>query len=120
MTKIWILEKFVSQQETEKLYEELIKKREVAATDMQIEIINAAISDCEHRMKTDPNGYWCGFEGKQSYKQFCRCALDAIRRNSDKKFRVMEAEVEDDVAYWPGYKPVKVNESVLRYLYTMK
>ena len=67
-------------------------------------------------MDENPNGHWYGFEGKTNYKQFCDVAKAAIRRNYGATFRVVEGEIEDDAKYWSGYKIVKVNSGVLRYL----
>ena len=73
------------------------------------------------KIKENPNGYWSGTEGKTIYKQFCERAKDAIRRHDkDTKFRVIEGEIKDDAQYWTGYKFVKENEGVLRYLMATK
>ena len=67
-----------------------------------------------------PDGRWYGFEGKVIYRQFCDVAKAAIRRNPEGKFRVVEAEIEDDAKTWNGYKMTKVNDGVLRYLMATK
>ena len=69
----------------------------------------------------NPKGMWLGWEGKISYRQFCEVAKSSLRRApSSYKFRVIEAEIENNAKYWGGYKCVKENDAVLRYLMSTK
>ncbi len=120
MAKVWVLERFVNDIEmantlvdikemNEKLKEKISDENEIAKLDKMV-------TRWEKKMKENPNGYWSGWEGKSNYKSFCNVAKDAIRRKPYDKFRVVEAEVKDDSRTWLGYKVVKVNDGVLRYL----
>lgn len=86
-----------------------------------IESINQTIASYKKRIEENPEGMWIGWEGKSIYRQFCDVAKAALRR-ADKswKFRVVEGEIEDNAQYWCGYKFVKENEGVLRYLMATK
>lgn len=86
-----------------------------------IESMNQTIASYKKRIEENPEGMWIGWEGKSIYRQFCDVAKAALRR-ADKswKFRVVEGEIEDNAQYWCGYKLVKENEGVLRYLMATK
>lgn len=121
MKKVWILEKFAAAEEQAKSYEDLKEMVESAKnnnemTDEQIAHIEQAVDNYKKMVDENPNGHWYGFEGKTNYKQFCDVAKAAIRRNYGATFRVVEGEIEDDAKYWFGYKIVKVNSGVFRYL----
>lgn len=124
MKKVWILEKFASAEDMTKSYNDM--KAIVddcennGLTEEQIIAFNEHLVRYENMMKENPNGHWYGFEGKFIYRQFCDVAKAAIRRNPDGKFRVVEGEIEDNAIYWPGYKLVKINDGVLRYLMATK
>lgn len=120
MKKVWILEKFATAEEQAKSYENLKAMMEMAETPEQVAAVEMTIANYEKVMNENPDGRWYGFEGKVIYRQFCDVAKAAIRRNPDGKFRVVEAEIEDDAKYWNGYKMTKVNEGVLRYLMATK
>ena len=125
MKKVWILEKFASREEMVKRCEENKMMVEMAKasgnyTADQIASLEEFAADYEKVLKNNPNGRWYGFEGKIIYRQFCDVAKAAIRRNPDGKFRVVEGEINDDAKYWAGYKLVKVNEGVYRYLMATK
>ena len=125
MKKVWILEKFASREEMVKRCEENKMMVEMAKasgnyTADQIASLEEFAADYEKVLKNNPNGRWYGFEGKIIYRQFCDVAKAAIRRNPDGKFRVVEGEIDDDAKYWAGYKLVKVNEGVYRYLMATK
>lgn len=122
MKKVWVLERFVNDIEMAETYaeikemnEELINEGKVT-DEVEIAKLNNMVTRWEKKMEENPNGYWSGFEGKSNYKTFCEVAKDAIRRNPYDKFRVIEGEIKDDAKMWLGYKVVKVNEGVLRYL----
>lgn len=124
MKKVWILEKFESNEmmvktlgELEQMFEESKDK----LNEKGIESMNRTITSQKKMIEENPEGMWIGWEGKSIYRQFCDVAKAALRR-ADKswKFRVVEGEIEDNVQYWCGYKFVKENEGVLRYLMATK
>lgn len=120
MKKVWILEKFASREEMEKSMADINEMMTRATTDEQVDACKMMADNYKKLLDKNPDGRWYGFEGKIVYKQFCHCAIEAIRRNPEGKFRVVEGEIADDAQMWPGYKFVKVNEGVLRYLYANK
>ena len=124
MKKVWILEKFVSNESMVKTLGELEKNLEESKGNLDekgIEVMNKSIASYKKMIDENPEGMWIGWEGKSNYRQFCEVAKDALRR-ADKswKFRVVEGEIEDNAKYWCDYKFVKVNEGVLRYLMATK
>ena len=124
MKKVWVLEKFESNEmmiktlgNLEKALEESISKLDEKGIDSMIK----TIASYKKQLSENPNGMWLGWEGKSSYRQFCEVAKSALRRApSSYKFRVIEAEIDDNAQYWSGYKFVKENEGVLRYLMATK
>lgn len=86
----------------------------------QINACRQMIENYKKLIDENPEGRWYGFEGKIIYNQFVVTAREAIRRNPNGKFRVVEALIPDDATMWPGYKFVKVNEGVLKYLIAIK
>lgn len=125
MKKVWILEKFATAEEEIKHYNDFKELLETAKknnnmTEEQISQFNESLANFKKIVDENPNGRWYGFEGKTIYRQFCDVAKAAIRRNPDGKFRVVEAEIDDDAQYWTGYKFIKVNEGVYRYLMATK
>ena len=124
MKKVWILEKYITVEDMNKMAEqnaELYESVKADGTEEQIAMVEDMIEKWNDKMKQNPEGYWSGREGKSVYRQFCEVAKDAIRR-ADKgtRFRVVEGEVKDDARFWTGYKFVKENEGVLRYLMATK
>ena len=124
MKKVWILEKFESNEAMVKTLGELEKMLEESKGNLDekgIEVMNKSIASYKKMIDENPEGIWIGWEGKSIYRQFCEVAKDALRR-ADKswKFRVVEGEIEDDAQCWCGYKFVKVNEGVFRYLMATK
>ena len=124
MKKVWILEKFVSNEAMVKTLGELEKTLEESKGNLDekgIEVMNKSIASYKKMIDENPEGMWIGWEGKSIYRQFCEVAKDALRR-ADKswKFRVVEGEIEDNAKYWCNYKFVKVNEGVLKYLMATK
>ena len=124
MKKVWILEKFESNEmmvktigELEQMFEESKDKLDERC----IESMNRTIAYQKKMIEENPEGMWIGCEGKSIYHQFCDVAKAALRR-ADKswKFRVVEGEIDDNARYWCGYKFVKENEGVLRYLMATK
>ena len=124
MKKVWVLEKFTSREEMIKNCEEnksMIEQAKAEGKDEnEIAFLEDFTANYEKVLNDNPNGRWYGFEGKVIYRQFCDVAKAAIRRNPEGKFRVVEGEIEDDAKYWVGYKFVKVNEGVLKYLMATK
>ena len=124
MKKVWILEKFESNEMMVKTLGELEQMFEESKDNFDekgIESMNQTITSYKKMIEENPEGMWIGWEGKSIYRQFCDVAKAALRR-ADKswKFRVVEGEIEDNARYWCGYKFVKENEGVLRYLMATK
>ena len=120
MKKVWVLERFIAPEE---MQQHLAQYREeyVSLNDVDDKVKEAFWSfliSYEKTVAENPDGYWLGFEGKSVYKAFCQVAINEIRRVPNGVFRVIEGEIADDAHYWPGYKLVKVNDGVLRYLMT--
>ena len=124
MKKVWILEKFESNEmmvktlgELEQMFEESKGNLDEKGT----ESMNQTIASYKKMIEENPEGMWIGWEGKSIYCQFCDVAKSALRR-ADKswKFRVVEGEIEDNAQYRCGYKFVKENEGVFRYLMATK
>lgn len=124
MKKVWILEKFESNEMMVKTLGELEQMFEESKGNLDekgIESMNQTITSYKKMIEENPEGMWIGWEGKSIYSQFCDVAKAALRR-ADKswKFRVVEGEIEDNAQYWCDYKFVKENEGVLRYLMATK
>lgn len=124
MKRVWVLEKYQTVEDMNRTLEQFIEMYEsfkVDGTEEQILKAGKLIEMQRDKMAENTSGYWYGCEGKSVYKQFCEVAKYAIRRaDKDAKFRVVEGEIEDDAKYWVGYKFVKENEGVLRYLMATK
>lgn len=125
MKKVWVLEKFHTIEDANKT---LQQHREIVEYAKQQGAPENIIKDFEEvaqkqlkKMEENPEGYWVGTEGKSVYREFCMVAKDAIRRHpAGTKFRVVEGEIKDDAKYWLGYKFVKENEGILKYLMATK
>ena len=121
MKKVWILEKFASREEMLKSQAEnratleMIKTND-SYTEDQIKYFEEYVADYDNVGENNPNGRWYGFEGKANYKQFCDRAKASIRCNPDGIFRVVEGEIPDNSNMWIGYRFIKENEDVMRYL----
>lgn len=121
MKKVWILEKFESLEDMENMLAKTKAMADFCSNDAEAGKVCAQMIDAmEKKIQNNPDGYWGGFEGKVDYKQFVECAKAAIQRNLGVKFRVVEGLIEDSATMWPGYKTVKVNDGVLRYLMATK
>ena len=124
MKKVWILEKFETNEDMVKTLSSLEQALEENRDKLDEEQMNRVI--CHHKKMIDenPEGMWIGWEGKTIYRQFCDVARDSLRRanklHKSCKFRVIEAEIEDNAQYWSNYKFIKENEGVLRYLMATK
>lgn len=124
MKKVWILEKFESNEAMVKTlsnFEQMFEEGKDKLDEKGIESAIQTIAFQKKMIEENPEGMWIGWEGKIIYRQFCDVAKAALRR-ADKswKFRVVEGEIEDNAQYWCGYKFVKENEGVLRYLMATK
>lgn len=124
MKKVWILEKFESNEMMVKTLgelEQMFEENKGNFDEKGIESMNQTIVSYKKMIEENSEGMWIGWEGKSIYRQFCDVAKAALRR-ADKswKFRVVEGEIEDNAQYWCGYKFVKENEGVLRYLMATK
>ena len=124
MKKVWILEKFESNEMMVKTlgeFEQILEENKCNLDEKGIESMNQAIASYKKMIDENPKGMWIGFVGKSIYRQFCDVAKSELRR-ADKswKFRVVEGEIEDDAQSWCGDKFVKENEGVLRYLMATK
>lgn len=124
MKKVWILEKFESNEAMVKTlsnFEQMFEEGKDKLDEKGIESMIQIIASQKKMIEENPEGMWIGWEGKIIYRQFCETAKAALRR-ADKswKFRVVEGEIEDNAQYWCGYKFVKENEEVLRYLMATK
>lgn len=122
--KVWILERFESNEEMVKTLsrlEQMFEENKSNFDEKGIESMNQTLASYKKSIEKNPEGMWIGWEGKTIYRQFCDVAKDALRR-ADKswKFRVVEGEIEDNAQYWCGYKFIKENEGVLRYLMATK
>ena len=124
MKKVWILEKFESNEAMVKTlgeFEQMLEESKDSLDEKGIESMNQTITSHKKMIEENPEGMWIGWEGKSIYSQFCDVAKTALRR-ADKswKFRVVEGEIEDNAQFWCGYKFIKENEGVLRYLMATK
>ena len=124
MKKVWILEKFESNEMMVKTLGELEQMFEESKDNLDekgVEPMNKTIASYKKMIEENPKGMWIGWEGKSIYRQFCDVAKSELRRaNKSWKFRVVEGEIEDDAQDWCGYKLIKENEGVLRYLMATK
>lgn len=117
--KVWVLEKFASPTELIKTLIDMIEMVESSRSSCSAEDsqkLDEGLDQFENKIKENPSGFWSGFEGKTSYKQFCNVAKDAIERNPNAKFRVVEGEIDDKATTWTNYRPVCMNNKVLMYL----
>ena len=132
MKKVWILERYETKKE---LIAQVAGMYDMAKFAKENEEDANVTKHFEETAKNfeemvnalpDDGGRWSGWEGKSNYKVFCNVAIDAINRDAEQfgkskhQFRVVEAEIEDDAKYWAGYKFIKVNEGVTRYLYATR
>lgn len=117
--KVWVLEKFASPTEMIKTLIDIIEMVESSRSSCSVEDsqkLDEGLDQFENKIEENPSGFWSGFEGKTSYKRFCNVAKDAIERNPNAKFRVVEAEIDDNATTWTSYRLVSVNDKVLKYL----
>ena len=124
MKKVWVLEKFESNEmmiKTLSNLEQTFKECMDSLDEKGIASMFQTISSYKKMIAENPNGMWLGWEGKISYRQFCEVAKSALRRApSSYKFRVIEAEIDDNAQYWNDYKIIRENDGVLRYLMSTK
>lgn len=127
MKKVWIMEKFISAEVMQKEIEDMEKILSNVDTMYANEAdrqnaIDAAVkvrATIKEKLNDNPDGYWCGWEGKSDYRTFCRRAQEDMRyeHNRGERFRVGTAEINDNADTWLGYKNFTENDKVLRYLY---
>ena len=118
--KVWVLEKFASPTEMIKTLIDMIEMVESSRNTCSAEDsqkLDEGLDRFEDKIEANPSGFWSGFEGKTNYKQFCNVAKDAIERNPNAKFRVVEGEIDDKATTWTNYRLVSVNDKVLKYLH---
>lgn len=123
MKKVWILEKFETREEMLKYledYKNFLEKAKANHDEEEIKCWERVVTKYGEFVESTIEGRWIGFDGKTVYRTFCDVAKASIRRNPNAKFRVVEGEIEDDAKSWVGYKIVKENEGVLRYLMATK
>lgn len=116
--KVWILERYYTPEEcleTAKKFEEILSEYKGGYDPYGVELIQAKIEESKKRYRSG-EGRWAGFEGKTNYKAFIQVAQEAILRNKGVEFRVVEGEIDPGADTWIGYKTVKVNEGVMKYL----
>lgn len=125
MKKVWILERLIDKAGMEETLNDFRKMRDQAAEQGKEDVCKSfdeAIKGLEKRINENPNGYWLGYVGRTIYKQFCFDAKEELRfwirdrKESSNNFRVVEGQIEDNAKEWTGYKVVKVNDGVRRYL----
>ena len=83
MKKVWILEKFESNEAMVKALGELEKAFEEIKCNLDekgIESMSKTIASHKKMIDENPEGMWIGCEGKSIYRQFCEVAKDSIRR----------------------------------------
>ena len=117
---VWILERFIPTNETQKHIEELWTDYN-NADDETKPVIKMVIGKLENKVEMFPKGYWLGYIGKHNYKDFCQESKDFMRRHKNDLLqtgiRVVKANIKNDSKYWTGYKNPVVNDGVTRYLY---
>lgn len=118
MKNVWVLERFVSEQETADRLAELQDMLANTTKDEDKETLELLIGAYEKRQ----GGHWLGYVGRTNYKSWCWDAKDFIRRHQGTEFgkaplRVVKAQIPDDSKTWLDYTNAVVNEGVLRYLY---
>lgn len=125
MKKVWVLEKWITPERAEQILKDLEGVVEFAIAQGSPEDVIADMRKCldgaKGKFEERKNGYWCGWEGKINYRQFCDCARAAINRaDAGTKFRVVVGTIADDAQQWTGYTMTEVNDGVLRYLMATK
>lgn len=118
MKKVWILEGFISKESMIESLNQILEMKESADTEDGIKACNEVETVYRNQIARYPEGHWLGYQGKVIYSQFCECAKETLRnmRNQNMRWRVVEATIEDHAKYWTGYKVVKENSGVLKYL----
>ena len=119
MKKVWILEGFIDREKMEKSLNDLYDLEKKATTKDQIDSCLEMINIYEKKLHENPNGYWLAYQGKTIYKQFCDCSRQTLHNlcKDIAKWRVVEGSIEDGSKTWVGYKFVKENVGVMKYLW---
>lgn len=119
MKKVWILEGFISREKMEKNIDDLYDLKRKATSKEQIDACFEMIDIQERKLFENPKGYWLPYQGKTNYKHFCDEAHSTMRnlRKDGMKWRVIEGSIQDDAKTWCGYKVVRENNGVMKYLW---
>lgn len=119
MKKVWILEGFISREELDKQYEELLDLKADAKTAIEKAAMKEMTKIYKRSIEKHPEGYWLAYQGKTTYKQFCYDAKQTLRnmRKQKMSWRVVEGSISDEATTWTGYKFVKENSGVMKYLW---
>lgn len=123
MSKIWILERFITVKEQEQ-YIQIVAKDFEGQDNLE-----EMLTGLKKRMEEDrpSGGHWCGYVGKSNYKVFCQEAIQSLhsfRRlekvgTFDKSVvRILQAELIDDTknTWVRNYTNGIPNAGVLNYL----
>ena len=126
MKKVWVLQRWVGPAEMAETHEELkeyaASAKEEGEREDVIACFEKAAQNYEKKMEANPDGYWLGYVGRSKYQDFCYDAKETLRYflrkmgEDSKLFKVVEGTIEDGAKTWTGYKTVKENAGVLRYL----
>lgn len=127
MKKVWILEKWLSPEAMERSLNDMKEIADNIAMEAElnhsqrsnvIQEMYDSVHKLEMKHSENPDGYWCGWQGKIHYKSFCEYAKQSLRlAKPGDRFRVIEGMIKDTDETWAGYIPVKENPGVLKYLY---
>lgn len=119
MKKVWILEGFVSREHMEKELGGIVEMISKAKTKEEVDAVLEMEGMYKKVIEKNPEGHWTAWQGKTNYKQFCDCAKETLRnmRKEKMQWRVIEGAIEDEASTWVGYKIVKENNGVMRYLW---
>lgn len=120
MKKVWILERYYTPEEcleTANNLKEIIEqiKSEGNVVEEEIHKIEESVKNLKE-LYSNRKGKWVGFEGKCNYEAFIQVAKEAMLRNKNVEFRVVEGEINDNSTYWKGYKVKRINVRVMKYL----
>ena len=119
MKKIWVLEGFIDRSQMIKSLDDLYSMKAGLDSDDAKKACDDAIIAYKKRIDSSHDGYWFGYEGKSSYRDFCICAKRVLKnmRKENMAWRVIEGIIPDDAKSWLDYKIVKENVGVMKYLW---
>jgi succinate dehydrogenase flavin-adding protein (antitoxin of CptAB toxin-antitoxin module) len=119
MSTVWILEKWQTPEDSERIMNDFVKDFNNETDEEEKKHFEKIIAKHQKRMEENPNGYWYGWVGRSIYKQFCEDAIQSIRWNKKAQYRVLKAEVDDSDTTWLNYKNGVENKGVYKYLRAM-